>query len=124
MPAPTKPAHSRTDAGTIILHWISAIAVLTSIATGLRIASDAPIAPISQFLSPILPQGEIWTVHFIAGLTLFFSSAAYPLYLHRSGLHRRIAVKRLLVFTLPAAKRLRWGAATRDTLPPMRASYP
>ena len=108
--APAKPAHSRTDAGTIILHWISAIAVLTSIATGLRIASDAPIAPISQFLSPILPQGEIWTVHFIAGLTLFFSSAAYPLYLRRSGLHRRIAVKRLLVFTLPAAKRLRWGA--------------
>jgi Ni,Fe-hydrogenase I cytochrome b subunit len=107
--------------GTIILHWISAIVVLTSIVTGLRIASDAPI---SQFLSPILPQGEIWTVHFIAGLTLFFSSAAYPLYLRRSGLKRRIAVKRLLVFTLPAAKRPRWGAATRDTLPPMRASDP
>ena len=105
----TKP-HSRTDAGTIILHWISAIAVLTSVATGLRIAADAPAAPISQFLSPILPQGEIWTVHFIAGLTLFFSSAAYPLYLRRSGLQRRVAVKRLLVFTLPAAKRLRWGA--------------
>jgi len=102
--------HSRTDAGTIILHWISAIAVLTSIATGLRIASDAPFAPISQFLSPVLPQGEIWTVHFIAGLALFFSSVAYPLYLRRSGLKRRVAVKRLLVFTLPAAKRLLWGA--------------
>ena len=110
VPNLAKPAHSRTDVGTIVLHWISAIAVLTSIATGLRIASDAPVAPISQFLSPILPQGEIWTVHFIAGLVLFFSSAAYPLYLRRSGLKRRVAVKRLLVFTLPAANRLRWGA--------------
>ncbi len=102
--------HSRTDAGTIILHWISAIAVFISIVTGLRIASDAPVAPISQFLSPILPQGEVWTVHFIAGLVLFFSCGAYPLYLRRSGLQRRVAVKRLLVFTLPAGKRLRWGA--------------
>ncbi len=110
MPGPITKPHSRTDAGTIILHWISAIAVATSIATGLRIASDAPVAPISQFFSPILPQGEIWTVHFIAGLVLFFSSAAYPLYLRCSGLKRRVAVKRLLVFTLPAAKRLRWGA--------------
>ncbi len=109
-PGPATKAHSRTDAGTIVLHWISAIAVATSIATGLRIASDAPVAPISQFLSPILPQGEIWTVHFIAGLTLFFSAAAYPLYLRRSGLRRRVALKRLLVFTLPTAKRLRWGA--------------
>ena len=58
--APATKPHSRTDTGTIVLHWISAIAVLTSIATGLRIASDAPVAPISQFLSPILPQGEIW----------------------------------------------------------------
>lgn len=107
---PARTAHSRTDTGTIILHWISAIAVVTSLATGLRIASDALVAPISQFLSPILPQGEIWTVHFIAGLTLFFSAAAYPLYLRRSGLKRRVALKRLLVFTLPTAKRLRWGA--------------
>ncbi|HSG94285.1 MAG TPA: cytochrome b/b6 domain-containing protein, partial [Afifellaceae bacterium] len=110
LPDPVTRPHSRTDAGTVILHWISAAAVITSLATGLRIASDAPVAPISQFLSPILPQGEIWTIHFIAGLVLFFSCAAYPLYLRRSGLQRRVAVKRLLVFTLPAAKRLRWGA--------------
>ncbi len=53
--APVTKPHSRTDAGTIILQWISAIVVLTS----------------------------------IAGLTLFFSSAPYPLHIRRSGLRRR-----------------------------------
>ena len=44
--------------------------------TGLRIASDAPDAVISTVLIPILPQGEIWTFHFIAGLVLMFCSVA------------------------------------------------
>ena len=41
-------------------------------ATGIRLASDALSAPVSRWLVPILPQGEVWTWHFIAGLTLFY----------------------------------------------------
>ena len=78
--------------------------------TGLRIASDAPDAVISTALIPILPQGEIWTFHFIAGLVLMFCSVAYMFYVRRSGVQRRNALKRLVVFTLPAADRLRWAA--------------
>ncbi|HMB48440.1 MAG TPA: ethylbenzene dehydrogenase-related protein [Afifellaceae bacterium] len=101
---------SRSDIGTVIIHWVSAIAMFVSIATGLRIASDALNAPISQFLSPILPQGEVWTVHFIAGLVLFFASIAYLVYVRRSGLNRRSAPKRIVVLTMPAAPRLKWAA--------------
>lgn len=101
---------SRSDIGTVVIHWTSAIATFVCIATGLRIAADALDAPISQFLSPILPQGEIWTVHFIAGLALFFASTAYLVYVRRSGLNRRSAPKRIVVLTMPAAPRLKWAA--------------
>ncbi len=101
---------SRSDIGTVAIHWTSAVAMFVCIATGLRIASDALHAPISRFLSPILPDGEIWTVHFIAGLVLFFASSAYLVYVRRSGLTRRSAPKRLVVLTMPAAARLKWAA--------------
>lgn len=100
----------RTDVGTIILHWTVAIAMVASLLTGLRIAADSLDAVISAALSPILPQGEIWTVHVIAGLTLFFAGTAYLVYLARSGLKRRVALKKTRVFLVPAASRLRWGA--------------
>ena len=101
---------SRSDVGTVVLHWTTAIATFVCLATGMRIASDALNAPITRFLSPILPQGEIWTVHFIAGLVLFFGCTAYLLYIRRSGLSRRSALKRTVVLTMPAAPRLKWAA--------------
>ncbi|MDJ1159122.1 ethylbenzene dehydrogenase-related protein [Chelatococcus sp. SYSU_G07232] len=100
----------RSDVGTILLHWLTAVAMVASLVTGLRIAADAPEAVISRALSPVLPQGEVWTVHVVAGLTLFFAAGAYVVYLRRSGLERRVALKKLRVFQLPAANRLRWGA--------------
>jgi len=60
----------RTDVGTLVLHWATAIAFLVSLFTGIRIAADALHAPVSKWLSPVLPQGQIWTWHFLAGLTL------------------------------------------------------
>src|SRR5262245_22432441 len=83
----TRPTHGgrdvppRTDVGTIFLHWATAIAFLVSLFTGVRIAADALHAPVSQWLSPILPQGEIWTWHFLAGLSLFFCASAYLIYM-------------------------------------------
>jgi len=100
----------RTDVGTLVLHWATAIAFLVSLFTGIRIAADALSAPVSKWLSPILPQGEIWTFHFYAGLTLFFCSAAYLIYMRRSGLANRNALKKTRVMVMPVASKMRFGA--------------
>ncbi|HEX2727648.1 MAG TPA: ethylbenzene dehydrogenase-related protein [Beijerinckiaceae bacterium] len=101
----------RSDIGTVLLHWVVAAAMVASLVTGLRISADAPTAVISSFLSPILPQGEIWTVHFVSSLALVFTTTAYILYMARGGLKRRVSLKKLRVFTLPTAPKVRWGAA-------------
>src|SRR5262245_32904250 len=87
----------RTDAGTLVLHWLTTIAFLVSLLTGIRIAADAVHAPVSKLLSPILPQGEIWTWHFGAGILLLFSGLAYAVYMIRSGLVERNALKKTRV---------------------------
>ena len=99
----------RTDIGTLTLHWVTAIAFTASLVTGIRIAADALHAPVSKWLSHILPQGEIWTVHFYAGLTLFFCSAAYFIYMRRSGLANRNALKKTRVMVMPVAAKMRFG---------------
>jgi hypothetical protein len=105
-----KGAPPRTDTMTIVLHWVTAIGMVASLVTGLRIAADNPRAVISKWFEPILPQGEIWTVHFVAGLALFFCATAYALYMTRSGLANRISPKRVQVFMLTNASKLRWNA--------------
>src|SRR3954452_23215438 len=91
----------RTDVGTLLLHWVTAIAFVVSLFTGIRIAADALHAPVSKWLSPVLPQGQIWTFHFYAGLTLFFCTSAYFIYVNRSGLSARNALKKLRVLLMP-----------------------
>jgi cytochrome b561 len=100
----------RSDIGTLIIHWLTALAFFVSIFTGVRIAADDPGAVVSKFLSPILPQGEVWTWHFYAGLTLFFGASAYILYMARSGLAPRIALKKVRAFVIPRAGKLRYDA--------------
>lgn len=100
----------RTDIGTLTLHWLTAIAFIVSLFTGIRIAADALHAPFSKWLSPILPQGEIWTWHFLSGLTLFFAGSAYLVYMWRSGLASRNAPKKTRVALMPVARRMRWAA--------------
>ena len=100
----------RTDVGTLTLHWLTAIAFVVSLFTGIRIAADALHAPFSKWLSPILPQGEIWTWHFLAGLTLFFASSGYAVYMWRSGLANRNALKKTRVMLMPVARKMRWAA--------------
>ena len=106
--APEQPP--RTDVGTIILHWTTAIALLVSLFTGIRIAADAVHAPFSKWLSPILPQGEIFSWHFLAGLALFFCGSAYAVYIARGGLAQRNSLKQARVLTLPAPARQKWSA--------------
>ena len=99
----------RTDVGTLVLHWATAVAFFISLFTGIRIAADALNAPVSHWLNPILPQGEIWTWHFLSGLALFFCAAAYLVYLRRAGLSNRNALKKTRVMALPVAKKMRFG---------------
>ncbi len=107
---PRGPESPRSDFGTVVLHWTTAITFLVSLFTGIRIASDNPNAVVSKWLTPILPQGEIWTWHFFAGLTLFFCGSAYVLYRRRSAVSRRNAPKRLKVLLLPVVSKLKFAA--------------
>ncbi len=77
---------------------------------GVRIAADALKAPVSKWLSPVLPQGEIWSWHFLAGLTLFFCASAYIVYVMRSGLAPRNSLKKTRVLRMPAPASMKWGA--------------
>lgn len=98
-----------SDVGTLTLHWIAAIAATVSLATGLRISADALDASFSRWLAPILPQGEIWTVHILAGLTLFGAATGYLVYMGLSGLAGRIALRRITAIRMPSWK-TRWLA--------------
>lgn len=100
----------RTDTGTIVLHWATAIAFIVSLFTGIRVAGDAIGAPFSKWLSPILPQGEIWSWHFLSGLALFFCISGYTVYIIRSRLAQRNSLKKLRVLTMNAPAKMRWGA--------------
>ena len=101
----------RSDVGTIILHWTTAIAFIVSLLTGIRMATFGHVLPsLSQWLSPIMPQGEMWTWHFFAGLALFFCALAYLIYLNRGGLTARNALKKVRVALMPVASKMRWQA--------------
>jgi cytochrome b subunit of formate dehydrogenase len=104
---------ARSDLGTIIIHWVTAIAMVASLVTGLRIAADNPGSRVAGFLERYLPQGEVWTVHMIAGLALFFSLTAYVVYLALSRLGDRNALRRIRAVALSgssaALRKARWS---------------
>ena len=100
----------RSDAGTIFLHWLTFAAMAISLATGLRISADGLGAVWASRLDALLPQGEIWTWHILAGLGLAFCTASYWVYLRRAVLLSRNSSKRLRTFRPPTTKRLRYRA--------------
>src|SRR5690348_10637049 len=71
----------RSDLGTIALHWTLVASILVSLATGLRLAADDENNWFARILSPVLPQGEIWTPHFVAALFVLLCMAAYAFYI-------------------------------------------
>src|SRR5947207_1455289 len=81
----TRECPPRTDVGTIALHWATALAFVVSLVTGIRIAADALHAPFSKWLAPVLPQGEIFSWHFLAGLAVFFCGSADAARDHEGG---------------------------------------
>jgi len=88
-------SHRRAPVTTILLHWGLVSALAVSLATGLRIAADAPDARFAHALSPWLPQGDVFLWHLTSGAAVFGLALAYGLYQGLSGLGRRFIPGRL-----------------------------
>ncbi len=108
--APAMPDVPRSDVGTILLHWFTALSMIVSLFTGIRISAEGQFNSWAQALAPVLPQGEMWTWHIGAGLFLFFSTIAYLVYLRTAVLGDRNGKSRLRTITPPTTKRLRLRA--------------
>lgn len=100
----------RSDVGTIVLHWTLVAAIVTSLVTGLRLSSDAEGAWFSKLFEPILPQGEIWTWHYVSAVFVLALIFSYALYMSAARLKRRISLKKIVVLSLPASTKLRLAA--------------
>ena len=100
----------KSDWFTILVHWASAVAMFLSLFTGMRIAADDIGSIVPRWFIPILFQGEMWTVHFYAGLGLFASATAYLVYLKAGALFDRNSLGKLRVLTLPTSMKMKWGA--------------
>ncbi len=107
---PNTSVKARSDGGTIFLHWTTAISMVASLLTGLRISADGIHTSWAQAISPILPSGEMWTWHILAGLLLFFCTIAYFVYLNRAALGGRNSSTRLRTIRPPTTSKLRWRA--------------
>lgn len=100
----------RSDLGTILLHWTLVVAIFVSLFTGLRLSSDAEHSWFAKLLEPILPQGEIWTWHYVSAIFVLALIFSYAAYMSLARLKRRISSKKMVVLTLPASPKLRIAA--------------
>jgi len=100
----------RTDAGTIILHWLLAISLSVSLLTGLRFAVDMPDTGYLDFIEPYLPAARIWILHILSGALLIGLAVAYLFYLRSAGLLRRVALDRARLYALTFPGPARWTA--------------
>lgn len=109
LPEAPKPV-VRSDLGTILLHWTLVIAIVTSLVTGLRLSADAEESWFAKLFEPILPQGEIWTWHYLSAVFVLALIFAYAAYMSAARLKRRVSSKKIVVLSLPASNKLRIAA--------------
>lgn len=84
----------RSPLPTVILHWSFVLALVVSFVTGMRIASDALDAGVTRRLEPLLPQGNVFEWHLLAGMVLAALALGYGVYLVRAGLAGRFRLPR------------------------------
>ncbi|HEX6141639.1 MAG TPA: ethylbenzene dehydrogenase-related protein [Geminicoccaceae bacterium] len=90
-------ARPRVDAFTFLLHWGLVAALLVSLATGLRIASDygeSTAGRIAGPLVPVLPEGAVILWHVWSAWILTFIAISYGAFLWRSRQAVRVALNR------------------------------
>lgn len=99
----------KTDALTVILHWVLVITLGFSLVTGLQISADNPGSSWAQMVSAVLLQGNVIEWHSWAAFIVFFTLVAYIVYLVRARLSSRIAIDRIRISGLKSfARRTRW----------------
>lgn len=82
------------DCVVLALHWMLVVSLVVSFVTGLRIASDDPrsIAGIvARAIAVVLPEGAVVEVHLVSSVFVLITIFAYPVYLWRGRLARRVA---------------------------------
>ena len=100
----------RTDIGTILLHWLVVITLMTLIATGLRIAADEPEHAWLLVFDRVLPKHVVWTGHLPAALVLCALAVAYIAYLISARLFRRVQIDHMRIAGLLKTGHARWSA--------------
>jgi Ethylbenzene dehydrogenase/Prokaryotic cytochrome b561 len=99
----------KTDYGTVILHWLLVGSLAVAIATGLRIASEAPDRDWINVFDLILPKASVWTEHMQAALLLIAVTIAYAVYISRVGLGQRLRLDNVRLKGLLGRRHARWG---------------
>jgi hypothetical protein len=100
----------RTDYGTVVLHLCLIVAIVVLILSGLRIATENPDSAWINEFDFIMPRHLVWTTHMKAAVALIAIALAYPLYVARAGLSRRIRLDRVRLAGLFGRHQARWGA--------------
>ena len=100
----------RGDAPTVALHWLVALLLLVSLATGFRVAADALEAGWWRGVAArIAPQGAVLLWHIASACALLAAAAGYVTFLVRARqvVRVRLDARRLAYLRSPDARR-RW----------------
>lgn len=100
----------RTDYGTVILHLCLIAALVAAILSGLRIASESPDRTWINVFDFVLPRHSVWTTHMKAAVAMIAIAFAYPIYVARVGLSRRIRLDRVRLAGLFGRYQARWSS--------------
>jgi hypothetical protein len=92
------------------LHWLLTASLLVAIITGLRIATETPERGWINIFHLVLPASWVWTGHIKAAVLLIAISFAYPIYVARAGLARRVRLDKVRIRGLIGRRTARWGA--------------
>ena len=98
----------RTDAFTFIVHWGLVAALVVSLITGLRIATDTEgsvAGALAGRITAVLPEGAVIDWHVWSSWALFFVALAYAVFLWRSRQGVRVKVDRSVADRIVQARR-------------------
>lgn len=99
----------RTDAGTVLLHWVAIGAVVVLLLTGLRFTSDDVHHMWMHDLDGYLPSDNLWFRHMVAGFAFTVTAAGYGVYMTKGRLLDRIRLNAARLQGLFGNAKARWS---------------